>query len=69
MAEEKKVPALKFNDVEYNIDELSKDARDQLKNLQFVEAEIQRLQAQLAIAQTARNAYQKALVSLLPEKS
>ncbi len=43
--------------------DLSDAARDQVVNIQVVDAEIARLQQQLAIAQTARNAYVAALVA------
>lgn len=60
-------PTLTYNDKTYNVSELSEDARKQIVNVQATEAEIKRLQVQLAIAQTARNAYQQALVELLPK--
>ena len=50
----------------YDLDNLSNDAKAQLISLQFADAEIQRLQAQLAAMQTARNAYANALNQLLP---
>lgn len=50
----------------FDTDQLSADARSQLLSLQVTDQEIQRLNVQLAIAQTARNAYAKALTALLP---
>ena len=50
----------------YDLNKLSNDAKAQLISLQFADAEIQRLQAQLAAFQTARNAYANALNQLLP---
>ena len=46
---------------EYDTEKMSPDARNQLASLRFAEQEIGRLQAQLAIAQTARAAYAQAL--------
>ena len=46
---------------EYEFDSLSKEAKEQLGSLKFVQAEIQRSKAQLAVYQTAASAYSKAL--------
>jgi len=56
---------VKINDKEYAMTDLSDKACEQLFNLRFAETEIRRLQAQLAVAQTARNAYQQALAAQL----
>ncbi|MFG6668613.1 hypothetical protein ACGK9R_16100 [Halomonas sp. HNIBRBA4712] len=53
---------------EYNLDELSENARNQLVNLRVTDQELQRLNQQLAIAQTARTAYANALKDELPKK-
>jgi len=45
----------------YGLDKLSDEAKAQLGNIQAVDAELKRLQQQTAIAQTARNAYARAL--------
>jgi len=45
----------------YEIDSLSGEAKSQLGNIRAVDAELQRLNQQKAIAQTARNAYARAL--------
>ncbi|PID42485.1 MAG: hypothetical protein CSB48_09665 [Proteobacteria bacterium] len=66
MAEQQEAK-LKINDKEYLISDLSDDARAQLQSLQFAKAEVQRLNAQLAIAKTAEQAYQRALVASLPK--
>ena len=63
----KEEPSLKVNGVAYLLADLSEEAKSQLVNVQAAEAEITRLQVQMAIAQTARNAYQQALFSALPE--
>ena len=51
---------------EYELDSLPAEARQQLSMLQLTEQEINRLNVQLAIAQTARGAYAQALKGLLP---
>ena len=50
-----------IDEKEYDVETLSEEAKGQLMSLQFVDAELQRLQAQAAILQTARVAYSKAL--------
>jgi hypothetical protein len=57
---------IKIDDVEYDLDKLSDEAKAQLVSLQFCDQELQRLQAQAAAIQTARMAYAKALQSELP---
>jgi hypothetical protein len=54
---------------EYGLANLSDEAKAQLASLQFVDAEIARLQAKIAAFQTARNAYALALRQLLPPGS
>lgn len=50
-----------INDVSYDIDQLSEEAKGQVLSLQFVDQEIQRLNASIAVFQTARNGYINAL--------
>jgi hypothetical protein len=57
---------INIDNVEYDTDKLSDDAKAQLISLQFCDAELQRLQAQAAAIQTARIAYAKALQAALP---
>ena len=57
---------LKVNNVDYDMDTLSKEANDLLVSLQFCDQELQRLQAQAAALQTARQTYAKALQAALP---
>jgi len=60
------MPTLKIDDIPYELDSLSENARNNLNMLKLTEQEIQRLQLQLAIAQTARNAYANTLKQNLP---
>ena len=51
---------------EYDLDQLSEAAKSQLTNVRVTDQEIARLQQQLAIAQTARQTYARALQGELP---
>ena len=57
-----------IDDKEYNIADLSESAKSQIVNLQVVDQEIANLKQQLAIMQTARNAYGSALNTEITEK-
>ena len=50
-----------IDDVEYNLSDLSDNARAQLANIQFVDAQIQQLNNEWAVADTARIGYTRAL--------
>ncbi|MDO9028612.1 MAG: DUF6447 family protein [Candidatus Roizmanbacteria bacterium] len=50
-----------IDEKDYELESLSEEAKAQLLSLQFVDAELQRLNAQSAVLQTARIAYSKAL--------
>ena len=60
------MPQITIDNQAYDLDTLSDEARAQLSSLQFVDAELARLQAQAAVLQTARMAYSKALQAALP---
>lgn len=53
-------PKVNINGKEYNLSDLSDEAKNQLKSLRATDLEIQRLNNQLGIAQTAKNAYAQA---------
>ena len=57
---------IKIDNIDYDTDKLSDEAKAQLVSLQFCNQELQRPQAQAAAIQTARMAYAKALQSALP---
>lgn len=59
--------AITIDGKEYESDDLSEDARVQYNSINATDAEIARINLQLAIAQTARNAYARALSELLPK--
>jgi hypothetical protein len=60
------MPKITIDNQEYELDNFSTEARAQLASLQYVDAELMRLQAQTAAMQTARMAYAKALQAALP---
>jgi hypothetical protein len=60
------MPSIKIDNVDYDADKLSDEAKAQLVSLQFCDQELARLQAQAAAYQTARMAYAKALQAALP---
>ncbi|MFI3123436.1 MAG: DUF6447 family protein [Methylococcales bacterium] len=57
---------IKIDDKDYDLETLSDEAKNQLVSLQFVDTELQRLNAQAAVLQTARLAYANALKDALP---
>tara|TARA_B100000945_G_scaffold25552_1_gene17868 strand:- start:53 stop:238 length:186 start_codon:yes stop_codon:yes gene_type:complete len=59
--------SIKIDDKEYNLENLSEDAKQQLASLQFVQNEIKRLEAQIAVYKTASMAYSKALKEKLDQ--
>ena len=50
-----------IDEVEYNLSDLSDNAKAQLANIQFVDAQIQQLNNEWAVADTARMGYSRAL--------
>jgi hypothetical protein len=64
---DKKPQTLTIDNIEYNVADLSEAARAQVVNVRVTDDEIQRLNRQLAIAQTARTAYANALKNELPK--
>jgi hypothetical protein len=57
---------IKIDNIDYDTDKLSGEAKAQLISMQFCDQELARLQAQAAAYQTARMAYAKALKEALP---
>lgn len=60
------MPNIKIDDKDYEFDTLSDEAKSQLQMISICDQELARLNAQLAITQTARVAYSKALQDALP---
>jgi len=61
MATENTISKVNIDGVEYKLDELTQEAREQLTNIQFVDAQIQQLNNEWAVADTARIGYTRAL--------
>ena len=61
------MPSITIDSIDYDLDSLSEDAKAQISSIQFVDAELQRLQAKAAALQTARAAYARALSELLAQ--
>ena len=57
-----------IDDVEYNLNELSDNAKAQLANIQFVDAQLQQLNNEWAVSDTARIGYTNALRTELTKK-
>lgn len=55
------MPIIKIDNKDYEFDNLSAEAKSQVQTIQFVDGEINRFKAQMAVFQTARMAYIKAL--------
>ena len=56
---------IKIDDKDYELEDLSDEAKNQLQSIRFVDQELMRLQAKAAALQTARNAYGRALTLAL----
>ena len=63
------MPILTIDGREFNSDDLSDSAKTHIANIQLVDQKINILKQDLAIAQTARNAYSAALQGELPPVS
>jgi hypothetical protein len=50
-----------IEDVEYDMSKLSDNAKSQVQNIQFVDSRLQQLHNELAISDTARIGYSRAL--------
>ncbi|KIN69849.1 hypothetical protein Z946_215 [Sulfitobacter noctilucicola] len=58
---------IKIDDKEYETDDLSSDAKDNLTNMRLCDERLTQIRRDAAITQTARNAYAAALKSALPK--
>ncbi len=61
------MPTVTIDGKEYDTDQLSDGAKDQLGSLQFVQNEISKLNAQMAVYKTAASSYAAALKQKLDE--
>jgi hypothetical protein len=56
-----KMTTITIDNKEYDLDQLSDEAKAQIVSIQFVDSELQRINAKASVLQTARLAYSKAL--------
>ncbi len=55
------MPKIKIDDIEYNTEDLSDNGKAQLASLQFLQVQMEKLQNEIAVYQTARNSYMAVL--------
>lgn len=55
------MPKMTVDGIEYNTEDLTDNGKAQLASLQFLEVQMVKLQSEIAVYQTARAAYSKAL--------
>ena len=65
--EEQKAQTVTIDGKQYNVADLSDEARNNIQNVQYCEQKMTELKRELAITQTARNAYVQALKGALPK--
>ena len=61
MSKKQSKKKIKVDDIEYNLDDMSENAKAQIANIQFVDAQLQQLSNELAVSDTARIGYTNAL--------
>ncbi len=62
------MPKITVDDIEYNTEDLSDNGKAQLASLQFLEVQMNKLNSELAVYQTARNSYVAALKKALDDE-
>ena len=55
------MPKINVDGIDYNSEDLSDNGKAQLASLQFLEAQMAKIQSEIAVYQTARHAYVVAL--------
>ena len=61
------MPKITVDGIEYNTEDLSDNGKAQLASLQFLEVQMKKLKSEIAVYQTARNAYVAALKAELDD--
>lgn len=69
MTKAKSNDVIKIDDKEYSLNKLSDHAKAQIANIQFIDMRLQQLNNEVAVADTARMAYSKALKNELPDEA
>ena len=54
------MPKIKIDEMEYNTEDLSEEGLAQLRSLQFLETQMQKLRNEIAVYQTAQRTYSRA---------
>ncbi len=55
------MPKITVDGIEYNTEDLSDNGKAQLASLQFLEVQMKKIKAEIAVYQTARSAYASVL--------
>ena len=55
------MPKITIDDIDYNTEDLSENGKAQLASLQFLEAQMRKIESEIAVYKTARNSYVAAL--------
>ena len=63
------MPKITVDGIEYNTEDLSDNGKAQLASLQFLEVQMSKLQNEIAVFQTAKNAYISAMKAELQKES
>lgn len=61
------MPKISVDGIDYNTEDLSDNGKAQLASLQFLEVQMKKLKAEIAVYQTARSAYVNALKAELSD--
>ena len=61
MAEDTNAQKVTIDGVDYNLDDMSDSAKEQLANIQFVDRQLQQLNNEWAVSDTARIGYTNAI--------
>lgn len=62
------MPKITVDGIEYNTEDLSDNGKAQLASLQFLEVQMNKLNAEIAVYETARHSYVSVLKSELNEE-
>ena len=63
------MPKITVDGIEYNTEDLTENGKAQLASLQFLEVQMKKIQSEIAVYQTARNAYVNVLKTELENNS
>ena len=62
------MPKVTIDGIEFNTEDLTDNGKAQLASLQFLEVQMNKLKSEIAVYQTARNAYVAMLKAELPSE-